>query len=528
MRRKDLCVLAVAVAVSGALCEIRPAAAGPETAFTYQGVLDEAGHPLNADADLRCTLWDAETGGSQVGPLVALNAVDVVDGLFTVQLDFGVDPYTSNESRWLEIEVRSPSGVGGFTTLSPRQRLTSSPFSTATRGISVDADGNWYGSAGAAVGNDATVGLGGTWYPEYAHQFDLSALVTDFSLGNLWSFNRTYATVDPSSPIADLTFYGFDCEVIVPETQTSDFMLLNSGYTEVLNYGSGSVDLMTAQYAGNILQAPATALSMSAVYGQNWASMNAQVTSIKGLETYTLIGFDDLDTTTVTNNTGLQVYSPFRYKAVTLDNNYGIYLQDQNVADIENYAIYSEGGDVYLNGDLEVTGTVSKGAGSFKIDHPLDPQNKYLYHSFVESPDMKNIYDGVVTTDGSGYAQVRLPDWFTALNGDFRYQLTVIGQFAQAIVAEEIANNQFWIRTDQPRVKVSWQVTGIRRDAYANANRIPVEQDKPHGARGRYLHPEAFGHSRALREKRSAREQRGPIIPPQVGKATNAHRQGSR
>jgi len=62
-----------------------------------------------------------------------------------------------------------------------------------------------------------------------------------------------------------------------------------------------------------------------------------------------------------------------------------------------------------LDGDTQVTGNLSKSGGSFQIDHPLDPANRYLYHSFVESPDMKNIYDGNVTTDTSGHATVTLP-----------------------------------------------------------------------------------------------------------------------
>ena len=106
---------------------------------------------------------------------------------------------------------------------------------------------------------------------------------------------------------------------------------------------------------------------------------------------------------------------------------------------------------------------------------------------------MKNIYDGNVITDGEGLATVNLPDWFEALNRDFRYQLTVIGQFAQAIVAHEIENNQFQIRTSLPNVKVSWQVTGIRQDAFANAHRIQTEVEKAPADRGHYLHPELFG-----------------------------------
>ena len=131
----------------------------------------------------------------------------------------------------------------------------------------------------------------------------------------------------------------------------------------------------------------------------------------------------------------------------------------------------------YFGGPVNVNGNLAKAGGSFVIDHPTDPANKYLYHSFVESPDMKNIYDGNVVTDGSGTAVVKMPDWFEALNRDFRYQLTVIGQFAQAIVASKIANGQFAIKTDKPGVEVSWQVTGIRQDAWANAHRVPGEPD---------------------------------------------------
>ncbi len=147
----------------------------------------------------------------------------------------------------------------------------------------------------------------------------------------------------------------------------------------------------------------------------------------------------------------------------------------------------------YFLGNVDVTGTLSKGAGSFKIDDPIDPANKFLYHSFVESPDMMNIYNGNVVTDAQGFAVVTMPAWFEALNRDFRYQLTVIGQFAQAIVAKEMAGGSFTIQTDKPDVKVSWQVTGIRQDPYANAHRIPVEQEKAANERGNYLHPELYG-----------------------------------
>jgi hypothetical protein len=143
-------------------------------------------------------------------------------------------------------------------------------------------------------------------------------------------------------------------------------------------------------------------------------------------------------------------------------------------------------------GNVEVTGTLSKGGGSFKIDHPLDPENKYLYHSFVESPDMMNVYNGNTITDENGEAVVALPEYFEALNKDFRYQLTVIGTFAQAIIAKKISDNRFVIRTSAPTVEVSWQVTGIRQDGWANKHRIQVEEQKSARERGFYVHPEAF------------------------------------
>jgi trimeric autotransporter adhesin len=152
-------------------------------------------------------------------------------------------------------------------------------------------------------------------------------------------------------------------------------------------------------------------------------------------------------------------------------------------------------GSVRVTGNLTVTGNLSKGGGSFKIDHPLDPENKYLYHSFVESPDMMNIYNGNVILDAAGEVWVQMPDWFEALNRDFRYQLTSIGGFAPVYVAEKLEGNRFKIAGGKPGMEVSWQVTGIRRDPYAETYRIPVEQEKPAGERGYYLHPELYGES---------------------------------
>jgi hypothetical protein len=146
-----------------------------------------------------------------------------------------------------------------------------------------------------------------------------------------------------------------------------------------------------------------------------------------------------------------------------------------------------------FTGNVTITGNLTAGSKNFKIDHPLDPAGKYLVHASVESSELMNIYTGNVTTDAQGEARVQLPDWFEALNTDFRYQLTVIGQFAQAIVSSEVQNHEFAIRSSAPNVKVSWQITGVRQDAFAKANPMVVEEEKEPRLKGFYLHPELYG-----------------------------------
>lgn len=147
------------------------------------------------------------------------------------------------------------------------------------------------------------------------------------------------------------------------------------------------------------------------------------------------------------------------------------------------------GNAAVFNGTVRVNGPLVKAGGGFLIDDPRDPANRSLSHCFVESPDMMNIYNGNVDTDADGNAIVELPGYFEALNRDFCYQLTAVGQFAQVMVAEEVRGNRFSIKTDKPNVRVSWQVSGIRQDAWANAHRTEAEVEKPEGERGKYLTP---------------------------------------
>jgi hypothetical protein len=117
-----------------------PPKAALGTAFTYQGELLELGAPVTGPGDFQFSLWDAVSGGAQIGATVPASAIAVEDGRFTASLDFGAAAF-DGDARWLEIAVDYPSGTGSFTTLSPRQPLSAAPYALQTRGIYVDDTG---------------------------------------------------------------------------------------------------------------------------------------------------------------------------------------------------------------------------------------------------------------------------------------------------------------------------------------------------------------------------------------------------
>lgn len=128
---------------------------------------------------------------------------------------------------------------------------------------------------------------------------------------------------------------------------------------------------------------------------------------------------------------------------------------------------------------FSITGSISKGAGTFVIDHPLDPRNKLLYHSFVESPDVMNQYTGVAVLDASGEARIELPEYFEALNERYTYQFFPLrGSMPELFVKQRVLNNSFVIAGGSPGGRISWMVTGVRHDPYILAHPIIVEVEK--------------------------------------------------
>jgi hypothetical protein len=146
-------------------------------------------------------------------------------------------------------------------------------------------------------------------------------------------------------------------------------------------------------------------------------------------------------------------------------------------------------GDVHVSGNLKVSGTKS-----FRIDHPLDPANKYLYHAALESSEVLDLYTGNAVLDANGEAAIQLPEWFEALNRDFRYQLTAVGAPAPDLhIAQKIQNNSFKIAGGRAGLEVSWQVTALRQDAWEKTHPMAVEEQKAPRERGYYINPELFG-----------------------------------
>ncbi|MCC7433773.1 MAG: hypothetical protein IT363_03750 [Methanoregulaceae archaeon] len=156
---------------------------------------------------------------------------------------------------------------------------------------------------------------------------------------------------------------------------------------------------------------------------------------------------------------------------------------------VRGVSMSPDGYGVYSGGNLGASGTKS-----FRIDHPFDPENKYLLHYAAESPMPQNFYVGNVVTDAQGYAWVTLPDYFAEINRNFKYQLTIVGKsFAQAVVWEEVKNNRFQIRTNAPNVKVSWRVDADRNDLYVRNRPTKDIVEKEGVDRGTYQHPEFYG-----------------------------------
>ena len=553
--------------------------------FTYQGQLKDGSSPANGSYDLRFILYDSPTGGSQVGSTWYADNHPIENGLLNTILDFGAAAFNGGE-RYLEIAVRAGSvddsnhDDGTYTKLSPRQRITSSPYSILAKNVPdnsitaqkislplnlsgseisdlLSVSNDWGTAISGVSSNPHDAGVMGT-----ANYGSDAAGVVGFSssgvgVGGSNTSSQNYGQLGTSADgvfgesvvnngkgvhgVANGT--GFSAGVFGESTTAygvlgkSTAQGVRGEHANSGNYGwlgsptYGAVGFTPTSNGHGVHGETSTAAGYG-VYGQCNSNQNCgflahdtigaygKSSSSEGKGVYgeapntSNVGYGVYGTTsgpsssfpnitscgvkgvaTATNTIGVMGITDASIGlgvAGIADNGYGIYGKSDN-----GTAGYFSG-NVYVTGNVHVDGNMTKGGGDFKIDHPLDPENKYLHHSFVESPDMKNIYDGVIVLDEKGEGTIELPNWFEALNKDFRYQLTCIGGFSKVYISEEIKNNQFKIAGGSLGLKVSWMVTGIRKDPYAEKHRIPIEEDKPPNEKGKYIYPELYGKSKEM------------------------------
>jgi hypothetical protein len=411
---------------------------------------------------------------------LSINGVNVANGLFTVVLDFG--DLLTGSARWLATSVQC-SGDGGFTPLDPRQLITATPYALSLRpGARIEGSSDFASmlsgnnsGAGFGIIGSGKIGLyGSTTVAGGSGVYGQGG--TGANSAGVFGLNTNSAAIWGRSTGVGSAIFGENTSTGLAGRFMGPVDV--SGTLTATNTSSGSTGVLGKGPTG--VYGETTVSDASGVWGK------ADMTGSAGVFGLNRAGHAVWGRTT---GHGAAIYGESPGGP-----NYGYAGLFSGPVKIQNEFALEVEGYTFIAGNLAVSGDISKSSGNFRIDHPLDPEHKFLSHSFVESPDMMNIYNGNVTTDATGTATIALPAYFAALNRDYRYQLTVLGQFAQAIVSREIiADNTFAIRTDKPGVKVSWQVTGIRQDVYANENPIMVEETKPPGQQGMYLYPAGFG-----------------------------------
>jgi hypothetical protein len=154
------------------------------------------------------------------------------------------------------------------------------------------------------------------------------------------------------------------------------------------------------------------------------------------------------------------------------------------------------GFSIYANGDLGAAGVKS-----FAIDHPSDPENKYLKHFSLESNEILNMYRGNAVFNANGEVVVTLPSYFEDININFSYHLTPIGAYAQLFIKEKIKDGKFIIAGGAAGMEVSWSVYAERNDPYVQQNpeKREVEVEKESWNKGKYLRPELYKQSKDKR-----------------------------
>jgi hypothetical protein len=510
---RERCAILVVVLLG---CCLEATTWGQSPMISYQGKLtDNAGEPLNATVSIQFSIYSQSSGGTTLWTETQ-SSISVSSGIFNVLLG-NINPIPTSvfngSNRWLGMKV------GSDAEMSPRQQIVSVGY--ALRSSDADmVDGqhasdflstaNDWGRSGVATNlYEGTTQLSDKYVnetgPEEMIGNSSDPILEVTNSGNGEGMNgKSYSS-------AGVLAYSFNDKGVNGESSVGFGVYgINSDMGNFAYLGNYDHGVYGKHYGGNYgylgsenYGVYGDSYSGIGVYGHSNMGYGVEgrngpvVGSLGGVNIGVRGECSGGSGVSGTSSSGNGVYgvtssgyalrgesdgpgyAVYGRTTASGSNHAGCFLIDH--ASNSAKAVYGRtsgtGHAGYFNGDVHINGTLTKTFGTFKIDHPLDPENKYLYHSFVESPDMMNVYNGNVILDENGEAWVDLPERFEALNRDFRYQLTCIGGFARIYVAEEITDNRFKIGGGTPGMNVSWQVTGIRQDTYAKAHPMVVEQE---------------------------------------------------
>lgn len=355
---------------------------GPE--FGYQGQIRQRGVPVNGTCDFQFALWNHPTNsaeGNRLGIIQVVPNVAINNGLFSVELNaagqFG-PPAFNGDQRWLSVAARCPSGGGVFTPITPRAKISPVPYAQAalsgsgdghsldaadgdpTDVVYVDNDGNVgvgtttpahrldiqgdvRGSGRFAIGGDAAIGLSGG----FDTIFNLSETITDFSSSRNWSPFLSYITLDPNAPLIPLTsIYGHDFETTIAAGNTQDFSYVQGPYLAAFHLGDGDISYFVGGSMGAETFGAGTIQAQAGAYFFSDIGVSGVGTIVDNYGVTVDTGAYGPSGGGITNNYGISIHSPGVNRPI--QNNYGLYLANQDVAVNRSYAIYSAGGQSYF------------------------------------------------------------------------------------------------------------------------------------------------------------------------------------
>ncbi len=559
------CLLVCAYLILAAIGS-RPAAGDTPvgTTFTYQGRLTLGGEPVSEKVDLEFRLFAQEAFGDPLGVLLAEEFALNEDGRFTIDLDFG-DLFTG-DARWLEIVVnettlapRQPimavphavvaasaksvpttgvvgsySGITGVGTLSSLNVIGNTGLGTVNPAAKlhiVGAENNGT-NAGLRIvsgnqvmlldGNEIDTTDAGGLHLNHNMPHDVSmangggrvGIGTQFPAARLDVRALAAASGDNTArfsapeigPNVSHVHWGTNGDWFIRSAKDAGKVILQDGG------GNVGIGIASPSYRLHVIGGMYSGATTSSTYGGTFGGAGSfgSGRSLFVLGETHMLGNLGVGLTNPTARVDVLTSSSVGVRG-TSSLNQGVGVHGHATTGGSAIGVYGTSASGWagkFEGPAFVTGNFFVGGSkNFLIDNPADPENEYLVHSCVESDEMKNIYDGVVTLDAAGAAVVTMPDWFELVNADFRYQLTCIGGYAPVYIARELENGSFMIAGEGPRapgMKVSWQVTGNRIDPAARRSNHRVIVPKSASEKGKFLHPADYGRPEADRIVRMA------------------------